>query len=207
MQLLVKLPSRQRPATLLKVARMYRDMARDATVLVTLDNDDRTAPIKQLNDMGVLVNTMDRVSKIAAVNHGLSDLHWDVVLVASDDMWPIMEGYDDIIRRDMPDDLDACLWYHDGVQSRLCTLPVMGRKYFDRTGRVYHPGYMSYYADDHMHIEARNLGKLSPMLPCIIKHEHPFFKGAMPNDSLYNFNRTHKAQDKAFYLSQGLGSL
>jgi hypothetical protein len=219
-KILIKLPSRQRPDVLVEAVHLYALYAEDkdrTRMVVTLDRCDRSftnAHAEKLRGMPIRVEVerMERVSKIAAVNYGLSSRPWDVVLVASDDMWPIMKGYDGAIRDEMQarfPDGDGCLWFHDGCQSRLCTLPVMGRKYFDRTGRVYDERFMSYKADDLMQDEANELGRMSPMLGCIIKHEHWYHGGAMPKDALYRHNMQHRAEDYRTYAlirSQGLGS-
>lgn len=215
LKLLIKLPSRERPGVLLEAASRYATLCTnkaDTTILITCDNDDDQMRGQDVVDallalpVRVCIEWDDRTTKIGATNRGLpGEEPWDILLVASDDMWPIVAGFDDLIRKHMADrfqELDGCLWYHDGRQRRVCTMPVMGRKYFDRTGKVYEDGYWSYYADDEFTEVAQSLGRIRKVDLCIIKHEHPHYLGKVAEDGLYKFNRAHKARDKAYYTGR-----
>lgn len=213
MRVLVKIPSRERPGTLAEVVTKYAGLAADpknTAMLITLDKDDfdnqgtdAYRHIKQsAMDCGlseVIMNVGNRVSKIEAVNRNVTDEPWDILIAASDDMYPVMGGYDQVVREAMTKhypNLDGCLWFHDGRQNRICTLSIMGRKAFDLDGHVYHPSYLSYFADDEWTEKWKRRGKLTKINECIIRHEHPVFHGAVPNDQLYAHNRRHKKVDR-----------
>jgi hypothetical protein len=214
--LLIKLPSRERPKALRHALHLYSSLCADPArtrILVTVDDDDAScahmsALFPPNNAVPIHIVRGKRSTKIGAVNrdlpwpaHSPAELgwHWDVLLVASDDQWPVEQGYDDVIRDDMAahfPDTDGCLWYHDGHQERICTQSIVGRAYYNRLGRVYDPRYQSYRADDQFTLEAQRAGKLAKLPHCLIRHEHPFWRGAMPDDALYAHNRKAKERDK-----------
>jgi hypothetical protein len=81
--------------------------------------------------------------KIGAINRDM-DLAppFDILLLASDDMIPIVKGYDRIIRDNMPLDTDRVLHFNDGHRTdSLNTLCILGKKYYDRFGYIYYPEY------------------------------------------------------------------
>lgn len=207
--LLIKLPSRERPKLLLdrvaKLATLCVDPL-NTRILISGDMDDATmtdALIDRLRGFRVHVDVRlgARVSKIEAVNRDLVQEPWDIVLVASDDMVPVLEGYDNEIRKLMAlyhPDGDGCLWFSDGRQGRLCTYPIIGRTYFDRDGHVYWPGYASYYADDEQTANAQLRGRMVRSDQVLLRHDHTCFNAAV-DDDLYRNNRLAKSRDAALY--------
>jgi len=202
MKLLIKFPSRGRPGKFMRVFNMYRNMLsekRDVSFLLSFDEDDAT-----MNNFGmknwfkslgknVHVHFGHSKTKIEACNADLDKApDFDIILLASDDMIPIQEGYDDIICSDMEKyfpDTDGVLWYNDGlVGDALNTLSIMGKKYFDRFGYMYHPDYESVYCDNEFMESSRMLGKCEYIDKVIIKHE--WVGMAEPNDPLHQKNHT-----------------
>lgn len=220
MRLLIKIPSRERPQILLEAASRYAKMAsnkEDTTILITADIDDDSMSQDEIADaliylpVRVCIRRDHRSTKVEAYNRDLpGDEPWDVLVVASDDMWPVVEGYDDVIRAAMREnypDTDGVLWFCDGRQQRICTMPIIGRTYYDRFGYVYNPIYASYYCDDELTARALELGKLTFDQWCIIRDEHPQWRNRspvpkVPNDDLYDHNRKAKAQDRALYAER-----
>jgi hypothetical protein len=113
--------------------------------------------------------------------------NFDIILLASDDMIPVQEGYDDIICSDMEKhfpDTDGVLWYNDGlVGSRLNTLSIMGKKYFDRFGYMYNPEYESVFCDNEFMEVSLILGKCQYNQKVLI--EHQWVGKTNPNDPLH----------------------
>lgn len=208
MKLLIKLPSRQRPDVLLHAAKLYADLCADPSntrMLISLDRDDRSlgnARREQLLKLRIPVDIKMgiRTTKVGAINRDLPGEHpWDVLLVASDDQWPVVPGYDARIRQDMQlhfPRLDGGLWYSDGQQDRICTQCIFGRAWYDRVGYVYNWSYASYRCDDEYTITALRAGKLVKQPICLIKHEHQYFNGKVPLDALYRFNQLPKQNDE-----------
>lgn len=212
MNILVKLPRRERPERLkTAVLAMINKATVRPSFLFAVDNDDKSIPYYWLNQYGGRIITGQRESKIEACNRGMNEWgqqfdkrmypEWDIVVLASDDMLCQVQGWDDIIRQDMATafpDTDGCLWYPDGHQDRLCTLPVMGRKYFDRFGYIYHPSYQSLWADNEQHQVAKGRGKLWRSDKVLFQHMHPGW-GTAKMDPLYQANNKHDKMDRENY--------
>lgn len=200
MKLLIKFPSRGRPGKFMKVFNMYRNMLsgkRDVSFLLSFDEDDAT-----MNNTGIRnwlkslgpkahIHFGHSKTKIEACNADLDKApEFDIILLASDDMIPVQEGYDDIICSDMEKhfpDTDGVLWYNDGlVGKKLNTLSIMGKKYFDRFGYMYHPEYESVYCDNEFMECSLMLGKCEYIDNVIVKHE--WVGMAEPHDPTHQKN-------------------
>ena len=120
-------------------------------------------------------------NKIEAINADMEGRDFDILLLASDDMIPQQEGYDTIIRQNFKKffpDTDGVLWFNDGYQgNRLNTLCILGKKYYDRFGYIYHPSYISLWCDTEFTEVSKILNKVKYIDHVIIKHEHPVWLG------------------------------
>ena len=99
----------------------------------------------------------------------------DVLLVASDDMVPVMTNYDDIVyhafQQTFPD-YDGAVKFNDGLRNdMLMTLPCLGWKLYKAIGHVYHPDYTSVYCDNEQTQICHMLSKLAATPTCIINHQ------------------------------------
>lgn len=131
-------------------------------------------------------------SKIEAVNRDIErHLDFDILLLGSDDMVPVVNGYDEIIVSSMLQffpDTDGVLHFNDGaVGYQLNTLSIMGKKYYDRFGYIYYPGYISVYCDNEFTDISRFLNKAVYFDTVIIEHRH-FVWGKSAVDALYQRN-------------------
>ncbi len=187
-------------------------------VRVTIDEDDAV-----MNQPDVLqtLRSLDRVhvsvgasrNKIDAINRDMGPSDWDIVLLASDDMIPVERGYDEIIRREMAaryPDTDGVLWFNDGNRDDLNTLIIMGRRYYERFGYLYHPAYKSLYCDKEFTMVGDMLGRQTYFDRVIIRHEHPDY-GYGPHDELYTSNELKKHRDMLVFhrrksMNFGFGS-
>lgn len=169
-------------------------------------------------------------SKIDAYNrdidHISSRFDWDIIMVGSDDMWPKEKGFDQNIIDDMMEhfpDTDGALWYDTEdslteLKSRynreftwgspewqrrwICMLPVMGRKYYERFGYIYHPAYKSFFCDDEYTAVGRKLGKLKPIPRNHIRHQHPSWGAGVPDDDLYKRNNQNWKGDEQTFIKR-----
>lgn len=212
--LLIKFPSRSRPEKLLSTLSLYRKLAGDLSkikFLITLDSDDPTVTpelMDKLQPATVVVGISG--SKIKAVNRDMDKAgEFDILLLASDDMIPQVYNYDLLIRSKMTElypDTDGVLWFNDGFQkNKLNTLSIMGRKYYERFGYIYHPAYMSLFCDNEFMIVADRLKKQTYIDMVIIKHQHPVFTG-VGNDALYIENDKYFARDRDVFKSRMLNN-
>lgn len=188
MKLLIKFPIRERKEKFLTTLDRYYYLTKDKDntfFLISIDEDDKI--LNQDSFLDLLENKYDNMeifinknvgSKIGACNANIQDTEWewDIVLLASDDMIPQVEGYDNIIREKMKElypDTDGVLWFFDGNRRDINTLCCLGKKYYQRFGYIYYHGYKSFYCDNEFTQVANKLGKQTFIDQCIIKHEHP----------------------------------
>jgi hypothetical protein len=215
MRLLVKLPSRQRPAKLLSVLHKYIDFAankQDIVFLISLDSDDPTLTNEVVGHLKSMHPNVDvRIgtsqNKIDAINRDMDTAPpFDIVLLASDDMIPMVRGYDNVIRAKMSQhypDTDGVLWFNDGYAGqKLNTLVCCGRAYFQRFGFLYNPAYKSFYCDNEFMDAANALGKQTYFPDVIIKHLHPANTADVKNDALYIRNNVHYYDDADTYYTR-----
>jgi hypothetical protein len=211
MHILIKFPSRGRPdklrSTFLKYVQFAEDISK-ISFLISLDEDDVTTTrtqqiiLKKIHpDTQIFVGKS--CGKIGAINRDM-DLapHYDILLLASDDMIPYVKGYDRIIREKMIQyypDTDGVVWFNDGYQKdRLNTLCIMGKKYYERFGYIYHPSYKSLWCDNEFTDVATKLGKQVYFQEIIIKHEHPLWTKEPPDTVLIE-NDKYSGVDRENY--------
>jgi len=210
MQILIKFPTRGRPDNFFRALDLYFNMAEDPErlrVQVTIDDDDpdMTAPevLERLAGYPRLVLTRGgSTSKIHAINRDLLMDGWDILLLASDDMIPVEKGYDTVIRNRMREhypDTDGVLWFNDGNRADLNTLSILGRRFYERFGYIYHPGYRSLYCDKEFTLVADTLGRQTYFDQVIIRHEHPSY-GYGDMDAIHQDNKRNKDPDFRLFL-------
>ena len=214
MKLLIKFPTRNRKNKFFKVLRQYQNLCEDLDntyFLITLDNDDESMNpsdvediFKTFKNVKVIYGTSN--SKIHAVNRDIELVNdWDIVLLASDDMTPKVKGYDNIIRNKMKEfysDTDGILWFNDGhMGNKLNTLCILGKKYYDRFGYIYHPEYKSVWSDNEFMLVGNLLGKQTYFEQVIIEHEHPDW-GYGSRDEIHQNNSKNENQDKLLFTKR-----
>jgi hypothetical protein len=82
-------------------------------------------------------------SSARLINSNLDKYKWDIVLPITEPFIPL-PNFDDKIREQYQKAypaLNGVLWLNDGAQQAICTLPVIGRKYYEEFGYVYNPAY------------------------------------------------------------------
>ncbi len=210
MRILLKFPTRGRPQQFLTTLRGWLTNAADLSqiaVLVSYDSDDATmtpeviAKAEAMHPALVAVSSISK-SKIDACNRDLPEYggHWDVVLLASDDMWCVRQGWDAMIREKMLlffPDTDGALWIFDGAQRKINTLECVGRKRYASAGFLYHPSYASFFCDDEQTAIGLRDKKLIFVEQSIAHHQHPAWLGGMKADATYQRNNKFWQHDKA----------
>jgi hypothetical protein len=211
MKLLIKWPTRSRPKLFRDNLARYREYLcgwhRVQFVVTadladpTMNNPEMRAHLDSIPELKYRFG--DSKSKIEAVNADI-DLAdpWDVLLLASDDMVPVVKGFDDVIDRSFRafyPDYNGALWFNDGlIGRRICTLSIMGRPLYDHFGYIYHPDYFSLYPDQEFTEECERMGRIRYFPNVIVAHGWESLTG---NDSLHQVNTTPEvlAADKAIY--------
>lgn len=160
MRFLFKYPTRGRPDWFREtLITYYQNLSgnHEYQFVIAMDNDDKAmnnqSMISWLNNQKHLSYFYaDHTNKIQACNTGIPDEGWDILILVSDDMIPIIDGFDDIITQDMKREfpgLDGALQYNDGFRSDiLMTFSIIGREFYKRYGWVYYPSYHSTWCDN-----------------------------------------------------------
>jgi hypothetical protein len=210
MKLLIKFPTRGRPEKFFEVLDMYYSFLSDIdkTIFqITIDEDDtlmnnNNVIDKLKNYKNLFYNIGISKTKIHAVNRDIIVGDWDILLLASDDMIPIKNGYDDIIRKYMIDkypDTDGVLWFNDGNRKDLNTLSILGLKYYQRFNYIYNPDYKSLWADNEFMTVADILNKQTFYDEVIIHHQHPDW-GYGGKDNVHTLNSINDTYDRNVFL-------
>ena len=201
--LLVKFPTRSRPDRFrhaLELLVKHAVRPKDVHYLFTLDKDDpeieqNRAVINELipdRKARTIHDTGTSTGKIHAVNRDLPEfpLPWQTVIVASDDMHatPAWDGWVLSAMDKFYPDGDGCLWFGDGFQKDICTIPCMGRSYYDRFGYIYNPAYQSVFVDDEQTHVGVKLGRLTKIDHVLFLHDHPAWNNDLKPDALYQRN-------------------
>lgn len=215
MKILFKYTSRSRKNLFIRgLDSIYNNLANtnDFSVLGTFDVDDTEYVDYAFIDQISKYNNFKyffgiSTCKINAINRDiLLASKWDILVNMSDDFIFTQWGFDDLIRtafqQNFPD-LDGFLHFHDGIQPRLATMSIIGKKWFDRTGYIYHPSYYTEYCDNEEQEKAIRLGKYKYCGDILImNHINPFQGNPEIMDDLYRKNSTFANMDKDNYFKR-----
>lgn len=209
-KILIKIPTRERPEVFFSCLDKYVSFLsgeNDVLFLVSCDNDDVTmnnpVVIERLKLYpNLIVYFAERTNKVGAINRDIEKhSNFDILVSGSDDMIPVQEDYDKIIVKAMLDhfpDFDGVLNFSDGfLGSELNTLPIIGKKYFERFGYIYYPEYQSIACDIELTLVSKMLLKEACLDTVIIKHFHPTYGYAADPLLVYNESREFYLHDRA----------
>ena len=104
--------------------------------------------------------------------------------------------------KELYSDTDGILWFNDGhMGNTLNTLCILGKKYYDRFGYIYHPEYKSVWSDNEFMLVGNILGKQTYFEQVIIEHEHPDW-GYGNRDEIHQNNSKNENQDKLLFTKR-----
>jgi len=211
MKILFKYPTRNRPEWFKKTLQRYCDFMSNKELFhftITLDEDDESMNNEHISQWLKYFPLLDykygkHESKVEACNADIDlTLDWDILVLVSDDMIPVVKGFDSIIVQKMKQyfpDTDGALHFSDGFegdQSNI-TLSIMGRKLYERIGYVYHPAYKSFFCDKEFTDVVYKMEKVMYFPEVIIKHI--WSGGPHSKDALYQRNSKMGKGDKKTY--------
>jgi hypothetical protein len=211
MRLLIKYPSRGRRDLFFSTFDKFHQLSTSGSViyLVNIDEDDSVMNTDEVKSLirsypNTTLTVGQSKNKIDALNRDLDSFSesWDVVVLAADDTVPAVLGYDQIILDEMENhypDTDGVLHFNDGFWGRrLNTQCILGKKYYQRFGYIYHPSYSYVYCDNDFMTLADLLGKQTYFDKVIIKHEHPDLYGGK-TDFVHQKNSEYDSIDKKVF--------
>lgn len=209
MKILVKFPSKERPDKFLFALNRLKELAnhpKELQFIVSIDNNDRFRSTYNQYCLrsNIPIYFGDSKNKIDACNRDMVFAKdWDIALLMSDDMIAQFRGWDDILRREMSEhfhDLDGVLFHSDGyLHKRLNTMCIVGRKWYDRKGYFYYPGYGGFCCDSEFMFVSQLEGKSFYSDQVLFKHDHPQNNKNIKNDRLYLVNDIHYIKDVPLY--------
>lgn len=213
MKILYKLPSRSRPnkffATVENI--ILNATIPDYSILASLDVDDltmlgesvkqRIASYPQLKTYWSFNKT-----KIEACNANMEfSSEWDIAVLISDDQKIIKPGFDkriiEIFQEHSADN-DLCLHLPDNTKNarRIITMPILGKKYYERFGYWYYPAYKTWYCDQEMTEVAKLIRKYKFIDERWFDHNHWLFGFSKPDNlNMKNDNGKLTLQDKILF--------
>lgn len=172
MKFLIKLPSRGRPELFKKNIIEWINFLSNENeylFLFTFDEDDTTMNNDMIKNFvnSLPVNVEYHYSqcknKVEAMNFGLENRDFDVIIPLIDDCEPRVKDFDKVIVElfdKNPDGLDAVINFHSVMwHSGLICFPVMGKTFFDRLKYIWHPGYVSLGCDNDLTYVVKLLDK------------------------------------------------
>lgn len=208
-------PSRQRPQQAAKTAYKWLSSAKDKSnieYLIGIDVDDSWQDYDKYSlqygvrgDIGIIKG--ENKSAIDAINYTATFTNGDLLIVVSDDFdcpfhWDdalltMLKGKEDFIVKTG----DNVTNRHGKVQGQpwIITLPIMDRKYYERFGYVYYPGYQHMFCDTEMTHVTDLLGR-KITLPINFPHNHYSANGA-PDEVSKKADKTWM-QGEALYLER-----
>lgn len=177
--ILFNFASRSRPTKFNNlVDYIYKNCTQPFTILSKIDDDDLT---KWQYDLSRVTNVGGRsLSKIDAINKGIPESGWDIIIDLSDDFVFVNPNFDQIIREHCgPDDyLHFPEDFADreakaGKNERIVILYCAGRDYYRRFNFIYNPVYKSLFCDNEGTAVAKLLGRYKEVNEVIFFHAHP----------------------------------
>lgn len=219
-KILFKYPSRGRPKKFFRgLDSIYNNLADRVNfhVSCTLDYDDA----KMFDDIDVgygllpydnlSVNWGYSKSKIHAINRDMPDLSdYSIIICMSDDMLFTMYGFDEDIRINMQNvfpGFDGLLNYKDkDTNGTLATLYVAGINWYKRRGHIYHPSYISLWADNEEQDCAVLASKYQFIDTLIYWHANPAYYPDQGRDQQFNTQQSEEVwtHDEANYNKRKL---
>ena len=216
MHILYKFATRSRPKKFKATVENIISLAKHHyfQILVSGDTDD---PTMHNSDM---VDWMDNIeelyyvfsestNKINAINRDINvtntsfGLHnWDILVNVSDDMVFIKDGFDLDIIEAFGDNMDQFIHFPDGhTDTRICSLSIMSRQYYNRFGYIYHPDYVSLWCDNEAMEVAQQINRYKYVDKQIFEHRHPAWIGG-PVDAHLAHTQKFERQDHRTYLKR-----
>ncbi len=207
MNILIKYPSRGRPELFKQTTQKFIDKLsakHDVKFVFSLDIDDKTMNNSEIIEFMMSlpikkkINFRNNKSKVDAINTDLDDEKFDILIYIQDDLTPIIHGYDDLIANQFEKSeygLDCMIHFQTPRWSdSLDIYCVMGKRYYDRFGYVYHPSYKALFCDDEYTEVSKLLGR-NVFVPGIdpFHHNHGLIQG----DEVEMTNRSHGNEDWA----------
>lgn len=147
-------PSRSRPQQAESTIKLWLENATDSSqieYILSIDHDDKhLKTYKAIADKyGIKTHVALNKSAIEAINRAAKKSNGNLLVVVSDDFL-CPAGWDNSLLAELEDNEDFIVKTQDGIQDWIITMPILDRKYYERFGYVYFPGYKHLFCDTEM---------------------------------------------------------
>lgn len=153
---------------------------------ISLDTSDNTIEDykRTFKDVDVKILIYPNRSIVDAVNNGAKWTTSDIFVVVSDD-FEAFQGWDTAIVERLDINRAELLHTFDTIQNNVCTLPILTKKYYELFGHIYHPHYISMFADDDLTECAKLVNGYIEAFDLVFAHNH-WVNGKNPKDKTYD---------------------
>lgn len=170
--LLIKIPTRSRPEKFFRVLDTYYSLLSNKIcfrVLIVCDADDPSMNnpvvierLKSYPNLSLIFS--NHRGKIYAYNAGLNNIEFDILLLASDELEPLIKDFDCIIADRMQKawpNFDGVLHFcsNDNSKYEVNSVPVIGKNWFKLFGYAFNDAYKSCFAHTELTLISRILCK------------------------------------------------
>ena len=207
--ILYKLTSRSRPAKMYKAYKSVVDNAElNWVMILSVDTDDSVTlnsdEFKKMQwDKRVSIHVGTSKNKIDAINRDVPESGWDILVNLSDDQIFTVKGFDKVIAEHCRP--DSFLHLPDGyVNELLPTMSIMGNDYYRWIGYIYHPDYVSLWADNEAMDVAKHNGGYVYVNEHIFTHEHPAWTGEKPDAQLEHTQKFYRQDERTYRKRKAL---
>lgn len=215
-RILFTFASRERPERFFKALNNIIEMAQDVehyTIFAILDKDDPmighyAAGLASGGDRfkNVIADWGYSKSKIDAINRKWpEEIEYDLICNWSDDQHAILFGFDAIIKQwfySVFPEGDGLLHASDqDARNAVPVLYIADKKYYERDNFIYHPSYLSVFADNESMEVAKLRGRYHFVGDIIFHHLNPAY-GHLSRDPMFDRQQGMWAIDEANYFER-----
>lgn len=129
---------------------------------------------------------------VEATNEAAKVCAGEILILVSDDMFSPELWDSRILHKFEMIDGPGIIQVYDGITSNKLTIPIMNRLAYLKLGYMYHPEYISMYADDDLRKTALQHEMLYNGTDILIEHRH-YMVGKAPYDKTYALENSQKA--------------
>lgn len=200
--------SRGRPALCPKTAREWISKAsgnNSLEYILSLDEDDAANYAKVIEELRPIVDLKVKIAPntcmVQAVNVATPLATGDIIIFVPDDMGCPERWDSSLLERLARSKFrlgdEFCFYVRDGIHAdpyELQTHPYVSKALYKRLGYLYHPAYMSVYADNDFTAVTKGLGCIVDATDLLFEHRHPMV-GKAPWDDTYTHENSYAAGD------------
>lgn len=142
--------------------------------IISLNDNDSKAEeyLKQFAGTPAMIIDSPSRNMVQASNAAARMANGDILILISDDMFPVGNWREAFTAAFAQHKGPAVLQVFDGIRSDILTLPIMNRAAYEALGYLYHPAYVSMFADNDLMETAKAKGFYKYHPEVRVEHRH-----------------------------------